>query len=109
MLSGRTPQNRLLANELLFSSRLIWFSEKKFLAGKPISDIKYNYRRSQNNNNFYLFNHQLNYLLAHYFADSKNIKSNIKRFLSNLVMASLDKKLSYQNADKSIEKLLKIP
>ena len=54
-------------------------------------------------------NDQLDHALANYFAESQTTKSNVNRFLSNLLMAPLTEKLSYQNADKWIEKLLDIP
>lgn len=49
---------------------------------------------------FYLFNNQLDYILTYNFADSMTTKGNVDRFLSNLLIVLLNKKLSYQNADK---------
>ena len=51
------------------------FSESKFPAGTPILDTRYEHPRSQNNNLFYLFNSQLDYVLAHYFADLENYQT----------------------------------
>ena len=104
-LSRRTPQNGLFANESSSSLKEIKFSEQEFLAGKPISNIKYYHLGSQNNNLFYPFNNQLYYTFTTYFAESENTKGNVKRFLSNPLMAPLTKKLSYQNADKWMKKL----
>lgn len=47
--------------------------------------------------------------MTYYFAKSKTIKNNIPKFLSDLLIASLTKKLYYKNADEQIEKLLEIP
>ena len=60
-------------------------------------------------NSFYSFNDQLDHGLAHYFADSETIKGNVNKFLTDVLMISFFKKLSYKNADEWIEKLLKIP
>ena len=99
-LSGRTPQDGLLARKSSISLREIRSSEQVFSTGKPISDIKYLPLGSQNNNLFYLFNDQMDYTLAMYFAESKNMKGNVDRFLSDPLMALLNEKLSYQNVDK---------
>ena len=50
---------------------------------------------SQNDNPFYLFDDQLNYALAKYFAESENTKGNVDRFLSDLFISPLTRKLSY--------------
>ena len=68
--------------------------------GTPISNIKYDHPGSQNDNLFYPFHNQLDYALAHYFAESETTKGNVDKFLSNPLMAPLIKKLSHQNADK---------
>ena len=99
-LSGHTPQAGLLTNESSLSLKEVRFSEQKFPAGKPVSDIKYHHPGSQNDKPFYPFNDQLDYALANYFTESETTKSNINRFLSDLLMAPLTEKLSYQNADK---------
>lgn len=104
-LSKRTPQNRLLANESLSSLREVKFNKQEFLASKPILEVKYHHPSFRNNNLFDLFNNQPEYVLANYFTESETIKSNIDKFLSNLLMALLTKKLSYQNANKWIKKL----
>lgn len=84
------------------------FGETEFAAGTPISDIKYKYSKCQIKNLFYLFDNQLEYVLAHYFAKSENIKCNIDIFFYNLLIKPIIKNLSYYNADKWIEKLFAI-
>ena len=69
--------------------------KQEFFAGTPVSDIKYDYPGSQNDNPFYPFNDQLNYASTHYFAESKTTKGNVNRFPFNLLIAPLTKKLSY--------------
>ena len=85
------------------------FSKSKFLIGIPVSDTQYKHFKSQNNNLFYLFNNQLDYVLAYYFAELETTKCNINRFLTNLLMKLITKKLLYCNADVSMEKLSNIP
>ena len=97
MLLRYTPQDGLFAIKSSSSLREIQFSHQKFLAGKPISDIKYKYLRSQNNHTFYLFNNQLDYLQAQYFAKFEITKGNIGRFLFDLFIVLLIIKLFYQN------------
>ena len=103
-LSGHTFLAGLLASASSSSLRKVRFSEQEFLAGKLVSDTKYHHPGSQNNNPFYPFDNQLDYALANYFVESKTTKSNVDRFLSNPLMIPLTEKLSYQNADKWIEK-----
>lgn len=98
----------LSASKLLSFLEEIRFSEQKFPADKLISDIKYYYLGFQKNNRFYRFKNQLDYTLINYFAESETIKDNIDRFLSNLLMVLLIKKLSYQNNNKWMKKLLEI-
>ena len=81
------------------------FNESKFPAGTPVSDTQYKHPGSQNNNPFYLFNDQLDYALAHYFAESETTKRNVDRFLTNPLMKPITKKLPYHNADEWMEKL----
>ena len=76
---GHTPQSRFFASESSLFLREVRFSEQKFSAKKSISDIKYHYSSSQNNNPFYLFNDQLDYALANYFTESETSKDNIDR------------------------------
>ena len=103
-MSGHTPQDGLLANELSTSLREFRFSKQEFPTSKPVSNIKYPHLGFQNNNLFHLFNDQLNYILATYFAESETTKGNVDRFVSNPLMAPLTMKLSYQNDDKWMEK-----
>ncbi len=107
-LSGRTLQAGLLGSELSSSLKEVRFSDQEFAAGTPVSNIKYNYPRFQNDNPCYPFHDQLDYRLAKYFAESETTKSNVDKFLSEPLMAPLTEKLSYRNADKWIEKLLEI-
>ena len=97
---GRTPQDELLGSELSSSLKEVRFSEQEFSADTLVSNINYDYLRSQNNNLFYLFHNQLDYPLAHNFAESDIIKSKVNKSLSNLLIAPFTKKLFYQNADK---------
>ena len=104
-----TPRDRLLASKSLSSFREEWFTRNEFLAGTPISNIKYNYPGVKHQNSFHSFNDQLDYALAHYFAESKTTKGNINKFLSDPLMTPLTKKLSYKNTDEWMEKLSEIP
>ncbi len=108
-LSRRTPQAGLLGSESSSSLREVRFSDQEFAAGTPVSNTKYNHPGFQNNNLFHPFHDQLDYRLAKYFAESEITKSNVDKFLSDLLMAPLTEKLSYQNADKWMEKLSEIP
>ena len=99
-LSGHISQTGLFTSKLSSSLREVRFSKQIFPTGKLVSDIKYHYLGFQNNNPFYQFNNQLDYAFANYFAGSKTTKTNINRFLSDLLMALLTEKLSYQNTDK---------
>ncbi len=103
-LLGHTLQDRLFISKLLLSLREVRFSKQEFPAGKLISNKKYHYQGSQNNNLFYLFIDQLDYALVIYFAEFKTTKG-VDRFFSNLLMAPFTEKLSYQNVDEWIEKL----
>lgn len=82
-LSECSSQNRLFASELSSFFRKIRYNEHEFSADKPISDIKYYYPNFQNNNPFYLFNNQLDYVLATSFVKSKTTKGKINQFLFN--------------------------
>lgn len=75
--------------------REVSFSKKEFFTGKLVSDIKYNHPSSHNNNSFYPFIDQLDYRIANYFANFETKKSNIDRFLSDLLITQLIEKLSY--------------
>ncbi len=103
-----TPRKRLFASESLSALRKKWFSRHEFPIGIPISDKKYKHLGSKHKNSFYLFNDQLDYGLAHYFAESETTKGNVNKFLTDPLMTSLIKKLSYKNVNEWIEKLLKI-
>lgn len=72
-----TPWDRLLATEFLSSLREKWFTKNEFPAGTPISNIKYNHLGVKYQPNFYLFNDQLVYALAHYFVKLETIKGNV--------------------------------
>ena len=105
----RIPWDRLLASKSLSSLREKWFTRNKFVAGTLVSDIKYNHSGLKHQNSFYPFNDQLDYALAHYFAESETTKGNVNKFLSDPLMTPLTKKLSYKNADEWMEKLSEIP
>ena len=93
------PRDGLLSK--LFSTfRKMAFSESEFPAGTPVSDTQYKHPKSQNNNLFYAFNDQLDYTLAYYFSESETTKRNVDKFLTNLLMKPITKKLSYCNADE---------
>lgn len=98
----------LFASKLTSCLKEVWFAEQEFLANLSISKIKYNHPESQNDNIFYPFNNQLDYALAYYFTNSEITKGNIDKFMSNSLIALFTKKLSYQNANKRMEKLSKI-
>ena len=56
MLPERILQDRLFESESLSSLKEVRLNEQEFSAGIFISDIKYDYSRSQNKNLFYLLN-----------------------------------------------------
>lgn len=95
ILLGYIFQNRLFESELLSFLKEVQFIDQEFVISILVSNIKYNYPKSQNDNLFYLFHDQLNYALANYFAKFKTIKRNIDKFLSKLLIISFTKKLSY--------------
>lgn len=76
------------------------YSKSEFLANTLILNTRYEYLGSQNNNVFYLFRHQLNYALAHYYVKSEIIKCNIDKFFSNPLIKPITKKLSYCNTNE---------
>ncbi len=103
-----TPRHGLLS-ELSQNFREVTFSESEFPVGISVLDTRYEYTGSQNNNSFYPFNDQLDYALADYFAESETTKHNVDKFLFNLLIKPITKKLSYRNVDEWIEKLFAIP
>lgn len=82
MLLKRTSQDGLLASELSSFLREVRFSKQKFSTSILLSKIKYHHPKLQDNNLFYSFHYQLNYTLAHYFAEPDTTKGNIDKFLS---------------------------
>ena len=96
----KTSRDGLLASKSLLSLREEWFTRNKFPTDILVSDIKYNHPRLKHQNSFYIFKDQLDYVLAHYFAESKTTKSNVNKFLSDLLIITLIKKLSYKNVDE---------
>ena len=92
------PRNKL-PSELSSTFRELRFSESKFLAGISLSDTKYRHSGRQNNNLFYPFNSQLDYTLAHYFADLETPKRNVVKFLTNSLIELIGKNFSYCNVD----------
>ena len=59
--------------------------------------------RSKYKNNFYPCKDQLDYSLAHYFAELETTKGNMNKFLTDLLIAFFIEKLFYKNADKLIK------
>ncbi len=100
MLIKHTTRKRLLASRSLLALKEEWFCSYGFPVDTPISDKKYRYPRSNHENSFYPFNDQQDYAIAHYFADSETTKGNMNKFLIDLLITPLTKKLSYKNADK---------
>ena len=78
----------------------VTFSKSKFPASIPVLDIRYKHPESQNNNLFYLFNDQIDYVLTHYFEYSKTIKRNVDKFFTNSLIKPITKNLLYHNTDK---------
>lgn len=76
------------------------FSKYEFLIITPVLDIRYEHPKSLNNNLFYWFNNQLDYVLVDYFVELETTRDNINKFLSNLLIKFITKKLSYYNANK---------
>ena len=98
-----------LLGELSSNFREVTLSESEFLASIPVLATRYKHSRSQNNNLFYPFNGQLDYALAHYFADSQTTKRNVDKLLTNPLMKPITKNLSYYNVYEEIIKLSAIP
>ena len=105
---GHTSQDGLLGSELSSSLKEVKFSEQEFTACTPVSIMKYDDLGSQNDILFYPFYYQLDYALAHYFAESETTKSNVDKFLSNPLITLLTEKLFYQNANQCMQKLSEI-
>lgn len=80
-------QKGLLANEFWLVLREEQFSNYEFLADKSKSDKKYRHPGSKHKSTFYLFNDQLDYALAHYFAESETTKGNLNKFLTDPLRA----------------------
>lgn len=98
-ISNWTIQNGLLSKSSS-TFREVMFDKSKFLASTPVSNTRYEHPGSQNNNPFYLFNNQLDYALAHYFAKSETTKRNMDKFLSNPLIKLIIKNLLYCNIDE---------
>lgn len=99
------PIKDMLCKELLASKSSLtlkekWFSSYKFLTNTLILDERYKYLRLKHKLIFYFLNNQLNYGLAHYFIESETFKGRVNKFITDLLMALLIKKLSYKNTDK---------
>ena len=89
-------------SEFLLVLRDEWYSSHEFLTSIPISDKKYKYLKSKYKNSFYFFNNQLDYNFEHHFRKFKTIKDNMNKFLIDVLMTLLIKKLSYKNANQWI-------
>lgn len=94
-MSQNGPQSELSST---FKEEMI--DESKFPASTPVLNTKYKHFRSWNNNPFYFFNDQIDYKLAHYFADSEITKRNIDKLLTNPLMEFIIKSFLYRNADE---------
>ena len=79
--------------------------KSEFLKGILVSNTRYEQPENRNTNLFHLFKDHLDCALAHYLVKLKTTKHNIDKFLSNLLIKPITKKLSYCNTDKWIEKL----
>lgn len=88
--------------------RQVTFNRSEFSFDILVLNIRYVYFRSQSSNLFYLFDNKLDFVLAYYFVKSEITKYNIDKFLSNLLMKLITKKLLYYNINKWIEKLSNI-
>ena len=100
MLTEDTPKKGLFASESLATLRQEWLSNHKFPADTSISDKKYKHLGSKYKNCFYPFNDQLDYGIAHEFANSETTKSNMNKFLTDSLMAPFTEKLSYKNINE---------
>lgn len=100
MLTKDIFWKELFVSEFLSALKKEWFSSYKFSTSIRISDIKYIDPRLKYNSSFYLFNHQLHYILDHYFVESETNKDNVNKFSIGLLMISLNKKFLYKNANK---------
>lgn len=101
-------QNRL-RNKLSLIFTEVTFNKSEFLASTPILDTRYKYSRRKNNNSFYSFNGQLDYVLDHYFTDLETTKCNVDKFFTNSLIKPIIKNLLYYNISELIEKLSAIP
>ena len=96
-----TSWKKLFASESLLALREEWFSShESFASILLISDKKYKHPGFKYKNSFNFFNYQLDYGFAHYIAESETTKSNVNKFLTDLLMTSFTKKLSYKNANE---------
>ena len=95
-----TPQKRLFVREFFLALREEWFSSLEFSVGILILDKKYKHPRSKSKKNFYSFNDQLDYGIAHYFAKLEMTKDNVNMFLIDPLIILFSEELSYKNADK---------
>lgn len=107
-LLTQKPYGRLLVSEFLSLLKENLYTRSKFPTSTSILDNRYSHLKSQYNNFLYPFHYQLDYILAHYFAELKIIQYNINEILSYLLIVSFTKKLFYKNVDEQIKKLLKI-
>ena len=76
------------------------FNKSKFLANTSIFYIKYKYSKIQNNDLFYFFNNLFAYVLDNNFSNLKIMKHNVYKFLTNLLIKLVIKKLLYCNINK---------
>ena len=93
------PQNGLLS-ELSSTFKQTRFRKYEFSFGTSVLDTQYKHFESQKNNPFYPFHSQLNYALAHYFANSETTKNNFDKFSTNPLMKPITKNVLYFNTNK---------
>lgn len=82
-------QKNLFTNKSLLMLREKQFNIYEFFAGTLILDMKYGYLRSKHNSSFYFSNNELHYAITYYFTKLKIIKSNINKFLIDLLINSI--------------------
>lgn len=99
-LSGLTFRDKLFTCKLSLFLKNVRFYKEKFFVSELVLNIKNYYPNFQNNDLFYLLNNVLDYTTTNYFARFKSIKIKINKYLSDLLIARLIKKLFYQNSNK---------
>lgn len=76
------------------------FSKYKILAGILILNTRYKHPVDKNNNIFYLFKNQVDYILVYFFADSETTKCNIDKFFAHPIIKFITQNLLSRSTDK---------